>query len=167
MQRQFAAALFAGAIGLTTVVGANDAKRIDVAAVISKADAEATLGEPVKDPEPRNGEGADGFYSRCNYYTQSPGKSLVLRVHNAAAGVDTKQEFKQLSGASGKSKSIDNLGDRASLFTGGPQAGLSHVMMLYVAKGNAVITIGIGGIDDENVALEKAKEIAQKILKQL
>ena len=42
-------------------------KQVDVAAVITKADAEAALGEPVKEPQPRNGDGADGYYSRCNY----------------------------------------------------------------------------------------------------
>ena len=49
-------------------------KRIDLAAVVSKKDAESALGEAVKDPQPRNEEGADGYYSRCNYYSQNPGQ---------------------------------------------------------------------------------------------
>jgi hypothetical protein len=39
--------------------------------------------------------------------------------------------------------------------------------MLYVAKGNAFITIGLGGIDDESVALANAKKVANKILAKL
>jgi hypothetical protein len=38
--------------------------------------------------------------------------------------------------------------------------------MLYVVKGNALITVGLGGFDDD-VAGEKAKSVAQKILAQL
>ena len=39
--------------------------------------------------------------------------------------------------------------------------------MLYVVKGNAFVTVGIGGISDEKVALEKAKAVARKILAKL
>jgi hypothetical protein len=39
--------------------------------------------------------------------------------------------------------------------------------MLYVVKGKSFITIGIGGMADEVAALEKAKQVAQKILAQL
>jgi hypothetical protein len=143
-------------------------KRIDVAAVITKPDAEAALGESVKDPQPRNEEGADSYYSRCNYYGQSEGKSLVLRVRQVNGGkLDAKKEFQMLSAGTGKLKPIDNLGDRAGVFTSGRQGGLSRVLMLYVAKGNALVTVGFGGMDDENMAIEKAKALAKKILKQL
>ena len=146
------------------------AKQVDVAAVITKADAEAALGEPVKEPQPRNGDGADGYYSRCNYYSERPGKSLVLRVHQSAAGkLDAKKQFEMLSGGSGKIESISGLGDRAGYVKGNGQGtgADDKVMMVYVAKGNALITIGIGGLGDEMAALNKAKEIAKKILTQL
>ena len=146
------------------------AKQVDVAAVITKADAEAALGEPVKEPQPRNGDGADGYYSRCNYYSEKPGKSLVLRVHQSAAGkLDAKKQFEMLSGGNGKIESINGLGDRAGYIKGNGQASGpdDKVMMVYVAKGNALITIGIAGLDDEMMALNKAKEIAKKILTQL
>ena len=144
-------------------------KQVDVAAVVTKADAEAALGEPVKEPQPRNGDGADGYYSRCNYYSEKPGKSLVLRVHQSAAGkLDAKKQFEMLSGGSGKIESINGLGDRAGYVKGnGTPTADDKVMMVYVAKGNALITIGIGGLDDDMAALNKAKEIAKKILAQL
>lgn len=158
----------AAALGFcaTLATGATG-KQIDVAAVVTKADAESALGEPVKDPQPRNGDGADGYYSRCNYYAQGGRKSLVLRVRQAPGKLDAKKEFQMLSAGTGKLKWVDNLGDRAGVFTGGPQSGLSRVMMLYVAKGNALVTVGLGGMDDENAAMEKAKAIAKKILAQL
>ena len=144
-------------------------KQVDVAAVITKADAEAALGEPVKEPQPRNGDGVDGYYSRCNYYSERPGKSLVLRVHQSAAGkLDAKKQFEMLSGGNGKIESISGLGDRAGYIKGNGQSGAADkVMMVYVAKGNALITIGLAGLDDEMMALNKAKEIAKKILAQL
>ena len=162
------ALLLAGGVQLRAA--AAPAKQVDVAAVITKADAEAALGEPVKEPQPRNGDGADGYYSRCNYYSERPGKSLVLRVHQSAAGkLDAKKQFEMLSGGNGKIESIGGLGDRAGYIKGNGQAAGADdkVMMVYVAKGNALITIGIAGLDDEMAALDKAKSIARKILAQL
>ena len=143
-------------------------KRIDLATVITKADAEAVLGEPVKDAQRRNNEAGDGYYSRCNYYAANSRKSLVLRVRQVTNGkLDAKKEFQMVSAGTGKLRWVDNLGDRAGVYTSGPQSGLSRVLMLYVAKANTLVTIGLGGLDDENVAIEKAKALAHKILKQL
>ena len=166
------AAAFAVVLACSAQVyaAAAPAKQVDVAAVITKADAEAALGEPVKEPQPRNGDGADGYYSRCNYYSEKPGKSLVLRVHQSTASkLDAKKQFEMLSGSSGKLENIGGLGERAGYVKGNGQGSGADdkVMMVYVAKGNALITIGIAGLDDDMVALNKAKEIAKKILAQL
>jgi hypothetical protein len=143
-------------------------KRVDLAAVVTKADAEAVLGEPVNDPQPRNAEESDSYYSRCNYYGQNDNKSLVMRVRQVMNGkLDAKTEFKMISSSGSKLKSLDNLVDSARVYTSGPQNGLSRVLMLYVAKGNSMITVALGGMDDENVAMEKAKSLVKKILKQL
>jgi hypothetical protein len=65
-------------------------------------------------------------------------------------------------------KVIEGVGDKAGMFTGAPENGLPpNVIMLYVVKGRSLITIGIGGIADEAAALEKAKQVTQKILAQL
>ena len=143
-------------------------KRIDLAAIISQKDAESTLGEAVQDPQPRNEEGADGYYSRCNYYSQNPGRSLVLRVRQASAvQLAPAKQLEELTAGNGRMKPVSGLGDKAALASEGEEKGLSHVLMLYVAKGNAFVTIGIGGINDEKAALEKAKMLARKILAKL
>ena len=153
---------------LTAAVSAAPQKKVDVAAVVTKADAEAVLGEPVKDPLPRNEEAADGYYSRCNYYAENDRKSLVLRVREVTNGkLDAKKEFQMLTAETGKLKWVDNLGDRAGLSTSGPQSPQGRTLMLYVAKGNALVTVGLGGMEDENMATQNAKAIAKKILKQL
>jgi len=155
--------LFFGAINLPA---APSGKRIDLAALIKKSDAEAALGESVKGPQPRNSEGADGYYARCNYYSVNPGKSLVLRVHHSAAGkIEAKNQFEMLSAGHGKIEPVAGLGERAGYFNGSSESGeTSRVLMLYVTKGSAFITVGLGGLSDDTAAVEKAKGIARKIL---
>jgi hypothetical protein len=116
-----------------------------------------------------NVNGKDGYYSKCNYYGTKSGRSLLLRVRQASEGsVDPLTEFDQIASSGGKMKVIEGVGDKAGMFTGAPENGLpENVIMLYVVKGRSLITIGIGGIADEAEALEKAKQVAEKILAQL
>jgi hypothetical protein len=142
--------------------------RIDLAALITKADAQSALGEAVKDAQARNDDGADGYYSRCNYYSENPGRSLTLRIRQAGPDqLDPKKQLEEMSAENNKFKAIAGLGDRAAMVKGGADKGPAHVLMLYVAKGNAFITIGISGVDDEKIVTEKAKTLARKILGKL
>jgi hypothetical protein len=111
----------------------------------------------------------DGYYSKCNYYGTKSGRSLLLRVRQAGEGsVDPLTELDQIASSGGKMKVIEGVGDKAGMFSGAPENGLPpNVIMLYVVKGRSLITIGIGGIADEAAALEKAKQVAEKILAQL
>lgn len=141
--------------------------RIDLVAIVSKKDAESALGEAVKDPQPRNEEGADGYYSRCNYYSLNPGRSLVLRVRQASAGQLTPaKQLEELIAGNGSIKPMFGLGDKSALASEG-EKDLSHVLMLYITKGNAFVTVGIRGMNDEKAALEKAKALSRKILAKL
>jgi len=142
---------------------------IDVSKIIKKSDAEAALGEPVKDATPFNLNSPDGYYSKCNYYSTKSIRSLVLRVRQAAEGtIDPQQEFEQVAASGGSMKPVEGLGGKAGMFNGTPQNGLpSHVIILYVVQGKSFITIGLSGMKDENAALEKAKTIAEKILARL
>jgi hypothetical protein len=55
--------------------------KIDVSAVVTKSDAEAILGVPVKNAKGRNKEGSDGFYdSEWSYYAVTGDKALVFDV---------------------------------------------------------------------------------------
>jgi hypothetical protein len=63
---------------------------------------------------------------------------------------------------------VSGLGDVAQMATSGGESGFaSRTLMLYVAKGNVFLTIGLGGFVDDAVALEKAKTVAQKLLEHL
>ncbi|MEY2505248.1 MAG: hypothetical protein QOG27_1528 [Verrucomicrobiota bacterium] len=168
MRRLSAAAAMAAMVCAFVPLLAGEEKRIDLVAVITKADAHSALGEAVKDPQSRNGEGADGYYSRCNYYSENPGRSLVLRVRQAAPGqLEPKKQLEDMSAANEKLKSIPGLGEKAAVVSEGPEKGPSHALMLYVVKGGFFITVGISGVDDEKGATAKAKTLAGKILKHL
>jgi hypothetical protein len=152
---------------LGNLLGAPE-KQIDLAAIVSKKEAESTLGEAVNDAQSRDGEGADGYYSRCNYYSVNPGRSLVLRVRQASGDQLTPaKQVEELIAGSARIKPMSGLGDKAAVSSERVETGLSHVLMLYVAKGNAFVTVGINGINDEKAALEKAKGLARKILAKL
>ena len=153
-----------GALLLTRIFAADNP--IDVSTIVSKADAKTILGTEVKDSTPRNVRAGDGYYSKCNYYSVTPGKTLLIRVYQAAAGYDAQKELETVTKDTPEVKPVSGLGDKA-LVTSGKASGLpARVLMLYVMKGNALITIGLSGLDDE-AAVEKAKAVAQKILAQL
>src|SRR5436190_8804737 len=145
------------------------AEQIDVSKIISKSDAEKILGQAVKTPTPLNVDAKDGYYSKCNYYSTKSVRSLLVRVRQAGENsLDPQQEFEQVAASGGAIKPVDDLGDRAGMFNGAPENGLpANVVMLYVVKGKFFVTVGIGGLKDEAVASEKAKEVARKILAQL
>ncbi len=139
---------------------------IDVSSIIDRAAAEAILGGRVNDSTPRNVDGTDGYYSKCNYYSATPGKSLILRVYQAAPGFNAKQELDQVRASSGLTKSLSGLGDQAELSSGAASALSSNATMLSVVKGDTLITIGLRGLE-EDLAVEKIKDVAQKILQHL
>jgi hypothetical protein len=140
---------------------------IDVSRIVDQATAESILGEPLKSATPRNMEGKDGYYSKCNYYTAKAGKTLIIRVYQAAPGANPQTALEGVSESTGAMSTVPGLGERARL-SSGVESGLPpHVVMLYVIKGNALITVGLSGLEDNVVASEKAKNVAQKILASL
>jgi hypothetical protein len=150
----------------TAVVALAGESHIDVSKIIDKAAAESILEEPVKAPSPRNVEGSDGYYSKCNYYSNDTKKRLILRVYQAAAGFDPQKELDSVVENTGAMRAVSGLGDKARL-SSGVEGGLpAQVVILYVVKGNSLVTVGLGGFED-NVATEKVKGAAQKIVAQL
>jgi hypothetical protein len=150
---------------LTNLAGAAEDKKIDVSTIVVKADAEKILGEPVNDARIRNMDGQDGYYSKCTYSSMNPGKSLILRVYQAGPGAPgPRKQFEMLKSGGIALKPVTGLGDKAGVFSGGTESGPVKGIMLYVARGNAFVTVGVGGIVDEVAALDKAKGIARKIL---
>src|SRR5947199_7825523 len=88
---------------------------IDVSQIIDKAAAESILEEPVNAPAPRNVEGTDGYYSKCNYYSTSARKRLILRVYQAAPGFDAAKELEAVAETNGAMRAISGIGDKARI----------------------------------------------------
>ena len=153
-------------VGLAAIHGQTGGK-IDVSRIVDKTAAESVLGEKVKEPRPVNVKGSDGYYSKCNFYGTTPGKTLLVRLYQAAEGNDPQQELNVVLKNTPALKSISGIGDKAFVTAGAASALPADSLMLYVVKGNSILTVGLGGNDNETTALEKAKSIAAKILAQL
>jgi hypothetical protein len=141
--------------------------QIDVAAIINKAEAESVLGVKVKDPTPGNIQGSDGYYSKCNYYSVTAGQTLLLRAYQAAAGYDAQKELEAMTKNTASVKPISGLGDKAIVINGAASGLPARVTILYVVKGNVLVTVGLSGLEDDAAALAKGKTVAQKILAKL
>jgi hypothetical protein len=166
MKRFFMAAV---AAVFTVCLAAAADTHVDVSKIIDKAEAESILGETVNDPTPFNGEGKDGYYSKCSYYSATPGKSLVIRVQQPNANaIGPHKELALVAEGSGTMKPASGIGDEAEMSTeGGDTGAASHIVMLYVVKGNNFLVVGLSGFAEDTVALDKAKTVAQKILEHL
>jgi hypothetical protein len=166
--RSIALAVLIGAVSLTNQIRAADA-RPDVAQIVTKTDASEILGAAIREPAPRSGDGADGYYSKCNYYSIPRGKSLVIRLQLPSPNaIDPAKALQLMAAANGSMEDVSGIGDAAKMSTAGGESGFaSRVLMLYVAKANAFLTIGVSGFSNDAVALEKAKTVAQKLLAHL
>jgi hypothetical protein len=92
---------------------------------------------------------------------------LLLRFYQAAPGYDAGAELDSLAKHTPALKEISGLGDKARATGGAASALPPRTVMLYVVNKNALLTIGLSGLDDETEALENAKNLARKILLQL
>src|SRR5437879_13268661 len=126
IQRLIGALLLA--IGLTNMVMAADS-RPDVAQIINKTEASAILGEPVKDPSQRSGDGTDGYYSKCNYYSVRRGKSLIIGLQVPVANaIGRKKELQLLAAENGTMEQVSNDGVVATIFNRGIAGGCTALM---------------------------------------
>ena len=142
--------------------------KLDLSTIITKSDAEAILGERVNDPKVSNKRDADGYDSSFQYYTEKMDKSLLFDVsHFAPEKMTAKQRFSVLGSAENKLEPIQGIGEKAAFIERGSGSDITHTTILYVLKGNAIVTVGMAGITDPNAALEQEKTIASKILARL
>ena len=153
----------------------------NVCHLITTEEIGAIQGSPIKEPQGST-RSENGFrVSQCFYtaaeFSKSVNLALVQRDPNRSSGRSPKDFWKekfdpyeneepQRDGEGEKEKGpppkrIASLGDEAywaSNRFGGT---------LYVLKGDAFISIGLGGTDDQETKLEKSKAIAQKALQRL
>ena len=160
MKRLLIAALFTAVVGLGASTALADEK-VDVSAVITKADAEKILGVPVKDARGQNKESKDGFYdSEWSYYAMKGDMALVFDFLVGPPGLATTM-LSALPTDGGTFTNLEGFGDKAIFYH--DKTGLE---MMNILKGNTLITIGIHGMPG-SAALEQEKAVATKILSHL
>jgi len=153
----------------------------DACSLVSKEEVESVQQTPVKDA--KSSERSDGTFriSQCLYTATEFSKSVNLALIQTdpnepgkrSAKDFWKEKFDPYEDEEPKAnrgdekeqsvppKKITGLGDEAfwvnNRFGG----------VLYILKGDAVISIGIGGTDDEETKLDKSRALAQKALQRL
>ena len=153
----------------------------DACSLVSKEEVASIQAVPVNDM--KSSERSDNLFrvSQCFYTTAESSKSVDLALVQRDPGKPTarspkdfwKQKFDPYENEEPKTKSSDEkeqgpapkhivgLGDDAywvpNRFGG----------ILYVLKGGAFISVGLGGTDDENTKLKKSRALAEKALQRL
>ena len=153
----------------------------DVCALIALEEIQTVQGSPIKESKSSARADAGLRVSQCFYiateFSKSVNLALVERDPDHPTGHNAKdfwkEKFDPYENEEPKTNSRDKkeqsfppkrvvgLGDEAFWVSnrfGGT---------LYVLKGDAFISIGIGGTDDEGTKLEKSKALAQKALQHL
>ena len=132
--------------------------KIDACTLITKAEAEAILGEPAKDAEKTDNSIAGNLVSECKYASANPAsiKAVAIRTSQWPTTLATKYEFEQpkLSGAEGID--VPGIGD-AAIYR-------SNVKTLFVLKGNVYMMVMLFEIDS---ATDSTKTLALKALSRL
>jgi hypothetical protein len=143
--------------------GSNDGtiQKFDACSLLTKADAESFLSEPVGAPATTHTEAMGNTVTQCRYSASSGNKRVGLLLRQAATAEEAAKIFRQardtskeLSGA--EPQVMDGLGEGA-YWTGG------NLKQLNVLKGEVwlIITASQGNGTDP---LEACKTISRKIL---
>jgi len=153
----------------------------DACSLVSKEEVELVQPTPVKDA--KSSERSDGTFriSQCLYTAAEFSKSVNLafiqtdpnELGKRSPKDFWKEKFDPYENEEPKmnrgdakeqgapSKKITGLGDEAYWVSN------RFGSVLYVLKGDAFVSIGIGGTDDEHTKLDKSKALAQKALQRL
>jgi hypothetical protein len=162
--------------------------QIDACGLITSQEIEAVQGSPIKETKSSARSDAGFRVSQCFYTATEFSKSVSLAVMQRDPGRPTtrspkdfwKERFGRFSGEekerdkvkeeterkeekeeSVPPKKIDGIGDEA--FWASNRFG----GVLYILKGDAFISISLGGPDNEDTKIQKSKTLAQKALQRL
>ncbi len=162
--------------------------QIDACGLITSQEIEAVQGSPIKETKSSARSDAGFRVSQCFYTATEFSKSVSLAVMqrdpNSSATRSPKDFWKERFGRfsddekerdkvkeeterkeekeeSVPPKKIEGIGDEA--FWASNRFG----GVLYVLKGDAFISISLGGTDEEETKIQKSKALAQKALQQL
>jgi hypothetical protein len=166
------------------ISGDSNHAQIDVCRLITSQEIEAIQGSPIKETK-SSARSDTGFrVSQCFYTAAEFSKSVSLAVtqkdpdHQAKRSpkdfweetfgrYDNNRKESDRARSEGEEresippKKIEGIGEEA-FWTSNRFGGI-----LYVLKGDAFISISVGGTDDEDTKIQKLKALAQKALQRL
>jgi hypothetical protein len=159
----------------------------DACSLVSKEEVGSVQEAPVN--ETKSSERSDGFFrvSQCFYtaaeFSKSVSLALIQKDPNQRDKRSPKEFWKEKFGPyNAKEKERDGKGQtkaREEREEGTPPKNISGLGddaywvsnrfggILYVLKGDAFISIGLGGTDDEETKIKKSKALAQQALQRL
>ena len=166
------------------ISGESNHAQIDVCGLITSQEIEAIQGSPIKETKSSARSGTGFRVSQCFYTAAEFSKSVSLAVtqkdpdHQAKRSPkdfweetfgrfdkDEKERDRASSEREEKEsippKKIESIGEEA-FWTSNRFGGI-----LYVLKGDAFISISLGGTDNEDTKIKKSKALAQKALQRL
>lgn len=160
---------------LCSIPSQSASAKVDACSLLSKAEAESLLGEPVKDGQhgilENDGSGGTAVVSQCIYRSVahfSKAVDLTARIsppqEKITASIETiRKTLKET--ASAEPQNLSGVGDTA--FWAPVGQGAYHSIQLNVFKGNSnYLIISVKGFPDDP-SVEKAKTVAQKALSRL
>ena len=145
----------------------------DACTILTSAEIEGALGEPIKETKLSSVPSPELTISQCYYRLPTEVNSVSLVVYGQGEkGRSPREVWKQTFGRDHEDdgdqeekktppKKIDGVGDEC-FWTGNAIGGA-----LYVLRGNAYLRISVGGAGDQDVKIKKSRALAELALAHL
>jgi hypothetical protein len=144
---------------------------VDTCSLLTSAEIEAVLGEPVKERQPVTQAGGGLLTSQCFFGTSSARSvSLTLTRANAAGGsaLTPRKYWRQQFHPAAHDKDRDRQARPIRGIGEEPYwMGTRFAGALYVLRGDAFLRISLGGIRDEQARIASSKALALAAMKRL
>jgi hypothetical protein len=163
--------------GQPATVVSTDRRKTDVCSLLTSEEIQSVQGEPLKETRASGQSGGKFTVTQCYFALPSAANSISLTVTQKGDGPgarDPKEFWRETfhrgqhsEGATEEEEKksapqqIEGLGDEAYWM------GTPITNALYVLKGDTFIRLSVGGPGDQAMKLEKAKALAQIVLKRL
>jgi hypothetical protein len=146
--------------------------------LLMSSEIESITGESAKQAVTSSRTEAGFAISQCYFQTATPAKSVVVTVTSRGPGPDAKEprqfwadkfhgegneekESEEPQRRQAPPEKVEGVGDEAYWVESGSTGAL------YAIQASSFIRVAVGGSDDKAVRIEKAKRLAQLVLKRL
>ena len=152
--------------------------KIEADKLLMSSEIESVTGEPAKQAMMSARTEAGFAISQCYFQTATPAKSVVVTVTSRGPGPDAKdprqfwadkfhgerneeKDSEEPQRRQAPPEKVEGVGDEAYWVESGSTGAL------YAIQANRFIRVAIGGSDDKAIKIDKAKRLAQLVLKRL